>query len=90
MIMVFWKGKVITNENGNCQSKNYSGCNDAKYTICKVNIGTVIYVTITLRNIIFVNFTLELLLMKMVIVKVRIIAVVTMRNILFVNFTLEL
>ena len=24
------KGKVI----GNCQSKNYSGCNDAKYTIC--------------------------------------------------------
>ena len=40
------KGKVI----GNCQSKNYSGCNDAKYTICKLYIGTVIYVTITLQN----------------------------------------
>ena len=38
------KGKVITNENGNCQSKNCSGCNDyvAKYTICKLYIGTVI------------------------------------------------
>ena len=42
MIMVFCKGKVITNENGNCQSKNYSGCNDAKYSICKLYIGTVI------------------------------------------------
>ena len=52
------KGKVITHGNGNCQSKNYSGCNDAKYTICKLYIGTVIYVTITLRNILFVNFTL--------------------------------
>ena len=30
------KRKVITHGNGVCQSKNYSGCNDAKYCLASL------------------------------------------------------